>query len=76
MRKFNEFKESIIETFTEMDAECFLEDGEYLYQKEIVELRAVTNFTDMARILVDCEYWDFSDAMMYSREVIEENKED
>lgn len=71
MTEFNQFKESIIDVFTEMDTEYFLDEGEHLYQEEIAQLYRVTNFTDMAKILIDCEYWDMEDAIMYGRVVKE-----
>jgi hypothetical protein len=71
MIQFNEFKESIIETFTEYDSEYFLDEGEYLWTEEIERLKSVTNFTDMSKILVDCEYWEYSDSILYSRDVTE-----
>jgi hypothetical protein len=53
----------IIKSFEEMDADYFLDEGEYLWEETIEELKAVTNFTDMSEILVDCEYWDRSDVI-------------
>ena len=71
MRQFNEFKQSVIESFTVMDNDSFLDTGEYLWTEEIERLKEVTNFTDMSEILVDCEYWEYSDAIYYGREVTE-----
>ena len=71
MTEFNQFKESIINTLTEMDNEFFLEEGGYLYEEEITALRAVNTFSHLAQILVECEYWDFSDAIYYGRVVKE-----
>ena len=71
MRQFNVFKQSVIESFTEMDNDNFLDEGEYLWTEEIERLKSVTNFTDMSKILVDCEYWEYSDSIYFGREVTE-----
>lgn len=71
MREFNEFKQSIIESFTEMDNENFLDEGEYLWTELIEQLKDVSNFTEVSKILVDWEYWEYSDAIYYGRGVTE-----
>ena len=69
MRQFKEFKQAIIETLQEMDQDWFNEEGDYLWQDEISQIKSTDNFTDFSKILVDMEYWELSDAIQYSREI-------
>jgi hypothetical protein len=62
-QNFLTLKNSIIKSIEQMDADYFLEEGEYLWEETIEELKAVTDFTDMSEILVDCEYWDSDDVI-------------
>ncbi len=71
MREFKEFKQAIIETLQEMDQDWFNEEGDYLWEDEISQIKSTDNFTDLSKILVDMEYWEQSDAIMYSRDITE-----
>lgn len=71
MREFKEFKQAIIETLQEIDQDWFNEEGDYLWQDEISQIKSTDNFTDLSKILVDMEYWEQSDAIMYSRDITE-----
>ena len=71
MREFKEFKQAIIETLQETDQDWFNEEGDYLWQDEISQIKSTDNFTDLSKILVDMEYWEQSDAIMYSRDITE-----
>lgn len=66
-QNFLRLQTSIIESFEEMDADYFLDEGEYLWEETIEQLKAVTNFTDMSEILVDCEYWEHSDVISMAK---------
>ena len=71
MRQFKEFKQAMIETLQEVDQDWFNEEGDYLYQDEIQQMKSTDNFTDLSKILVDMEYWEQSDTIMYSRDITE-----
>ena len=71
MRQFKDFKQAMIETLQEMDQDWFNEEGDYLWQDEISQIKSTDNFTDLSKILVDMEYWEQSDAIMYSRDITE-----
>ena len=66
MRQFKNFKQSMIETLT--DASLGF-DG--MWEQEIQQIKSTDNFTDFSKILVDMEYWEQSDAIQYSREIIQ-----
>ena len=66
MRQFKEFKKTMIETLT--DASLGF-DG--MWEQEIQQIKSTDNFTDFSKILVDMEYWEQSDAIQYSREIIQ-----
>ena len=71
MRQFKDFKQAMIETLQEMDEDGFNQEGDYLYQDEIQQIKSTDNFTDLSKILVDMEYWDQSDAIRYSKQITE-----
>ena len=56
MRQFKDFKQAIIETLEEVDQDWFNEEGDYLWQDEISQIKLTDNFTDLSKILVDMEY--------------------
>ena len=66
MRQFKEFKKTMIETLT--DASLGF-DG--MWEQEIQQIKSTDNFTDLSKILVDMEYWELSDAIQYSREIMQ-----
>ena len=65
MRKFKEFKESCIE----MVLDCHNEDFNDCEMAQ--ELSNKDSFTELAKVMVEWEYWEMEDALSYGRSVEE-----
>ncbi len=71
MRKFEEFKESVIESFVEMDENN--DDPDFTFFKDVIkELEQCFMFSCLATELVKVGYWEVEDAIHYGRSVEEE----
>ena len=66
-QNFLTLKNTIIEHFIEMDAEIFEDEGEYLWEDVIEELKSITNYSDMSELLVKFGYWDLSDVIRIAK---------
>ena len=75
MRTFKEFKQDCINMVNEcFEEECWYDEANDVERAEpincqmAVELKACDDFVELAKVMVEWEYWEMSDAIEYSKD--------
>tara|TARA_R110000772_G_scaffold10544_13_gene33658 strand:+ start:809 stop:1042 length:234 start_codon:yes stop_codon:yes gene_type:complete len=75
MRTFKEFKQDCIDMVNEcFEEECWYDEANDVERAEpidcqmAVELKACDDFVELAKVMVEWEYWEMSDAIEYSKD--------